>query len=127
MKNTLVMLAHGSTDPAWQAPFQTLETQLQERLGDHVRLAYMELCSPLLEEVVEDVAHQAGNTPHRVDVLPLFFAAGRHLRQDVPAQLEALNAQFPHVAIELLPPVGQHPAFVNVVTDIVAERDDMSA
>ncbi|WP_025733416.1 sirohydrochlorin chelatase [Carnimonas nigrificans] len=122
MQQYLIILAHGSTDPKWQAPFAAMETRLRERLGDHVRLAYMELCSPLLEEVVEEIAHTASGQ-QRVDILPLFFAAGRHLRHDVPAQINALTAKFPQLSLELLPPVGQHPAFIDVVAEIVAERD----
>ncbi|WP_027349332.1 CbiX/SirB N-terminal domain-containing protein [Halotalea alkalilenta] len=121
MQSTLIILAHGSTDPAWQAPFATLEARLRERLGPQLRLAYMELCSPLLEEVVQELAeaHPEGT---RIDVLPLFFAAGRHLRKDVPAQLEALAQEHPRLELALLPPVGQHPAFIDVVAEIVAER-----
>lgn len=126
MQNYLIMLAHGSTDPAWQAPFMEMEIRLRERLGPHVRLAYMELCSPLIEEVVKEIAEEIATTEssaHRVDILPLFFAAGRHLRQDVPEQLKALKTEFPELELELLPPVGQHPAFTDVVAEIVTERD----
>ncbi|MFC0268974.1 sirohydrochlorin chelatase [Kushneria aurantia] len=119
MANALIVLAHGSTDPRWQAPFEVLEQRLQARLTTPVRLAYMELCEPLVESVVGEL-HAGGHTS--IDILPLFFAAGRHLREDVPGQLEALRGEHRGLELTLLDPVGQHPAFADVVVSIVEEN-----
>lgn len=119
MANALIVLAHGSTDPRWQAPFETLEQRLQGRMSTPVRLAYMELCDPLIETVVAEL-HAEGHDS--IDILPLFFAAGRHLREDVPAQLDALRDTHKGLSLSLLDPVGQHPAFADTVVSIVEEN-----
>lgn len=119
MTNALIVLAHGSTDPRWQAPFETLEQRLKERLQSPVRLAYMELCEPSIENVVAELSAEGFDT---IDILPLFFAAGRHLREDVPAQLEAMHRDHPQLSLTLLDPVGQHPAFADVVVSIVSQN-----
>nr|WP_106475569.1 CbiX/SirB N-terminal domain-containing protein [Phytohalomonas tamaricis] len=118
MNKALILLAHGSPDSRWQAPFEALESQLKPRVSTRLRLAYMELCEPSLETVVEELSKEGFDT---LDILPLFFAAGRHLREDVPAQLEALNQHYPKVSLSLLEPVGQHQAFTNAIVNIVEE------
>ncbi|ART63637.1 sirohydrochlorin chelatase [Kushneria marisflavi] len=119
MTTALIVLAHGSTDSRWQAPFETLEQRLKARMTTPVRLAYMELCDPLLENVVAELHADGFND---IDILPLFFAAGRHLREDVPGQLDALRQTHPELSLTLLDPVGQHPSFADVVVSIVAEN-----
>lgn len=79
----------------------------------------MELSEPSLESSVAELAQQGAT---RAEVLPLFFAAGRHLRKDVPAQIEALRAAHPGLELTLLPPVGEHPAFVEALAAVIAER-----
>ncbi|WP_192035954.1 CbiX/SirB N-terminal domain-containing protein [Halomonas sp. YLGW01] len=119
MSHALILLAHGSRDPRWKAPFESLAETLAGRQSTPLRMAYMELCEPSLEATVADLA-QDGIT--RADILPLFFAAGRHLREDVPGQITALGEAHPGIALTLLPPVGEHPAFVDALAGIIDER-----
>lgn len=115
----LILLAHGSSDPKWRKPFETFHQTLRQRLETPVHLAYMELSEPSLETIVDELAQ---DETAKLDVLPLFFAAGRHLRKDVPAQIDALQHKHRHVALTLLPPVGEHPAFVDALASVIAEQ-----
>ncbi|MFG6178567.1 sirohydrochlorin chelatase [Halomonas sp. THAF12] len=119
MTDALILMAHGSSDPNWRAPFERLAEQLSARLSTPLRLAYMEICAPSLEDTVAELAAE-GTT--RAEILPLFFAAGRHLRRDVPAQVAALGEAHPELSLTLLPPVGEHPAFVEALAAVIAER-----
>lgn len=119
MRDALILLAHGSSDPNWRAPFEHFANALAGRLTTPLRLAYMELCEPSLEATVAELA-EAG--VRRAEILPLFFAAGRHLRKDVPAQVDALAAAHRDITLTLLPPVGEHPAFVEALAAVVAEQ-----
>ncbi|MGC3874176.1 sirohydrochlorin chelatase [Halomonas sp. GXIMD04776] len=123
MNDPLILLAHGSRDPRWRAPFDALADSLSGRLETPLRLAYMELCDPSLESVVAELV-TAGY--RHADVLPLFFAAGRHLREDVPRQIEALHARHETLTIELLAPVGEHPAFIDALASIIEGRAEPS-
>jgi len=89
MSHALILLAHGSRDPRWKAPFESLAETLAGRLSTPLRMAYMELCEPSLEATVAELRDSG---IERADILPLFFAAGRHLREDVPGQITALGA-----------------------------------
>lgn len=119
MTYSLILLAHGSSDPAWRAPFESFHEALAARMQANLKLAYMELSEPSLESSVAELA--ASGVP-RADILPLFFAAGRHLRKDVPAQVEALKAAHPGIELTLLPPVGEHPAFIDALAAVIAEQ-----
>lgn len=119
MSYSLILLAHGSSDAKWRAPFEHLHEALAARMAADLKLAYMELSEPSLESTVAELA--ASGT-RRAEILPLFFAAGRHLRKDVPAQVEALRAAHPGVDLQLLPPVGEHPAFVEALAAVIAEQ-----
>lgn len=119
MSHALILLAHGSRDPRWRAPFDDMARTLASRHTTPVHLAYMELCEPSLETRVAEL-HAAGID--RADILPLFFAAGRHLREDVPAQIAALHQAHPGIRLTLLAPVGEHPAFVDALVGIIDER-----
>lgn len=123
MTRALILLAHGSSDANWRAPFEALETALKKRLGTPLALAYMEISEPSLETTAAVLAEQG---IRHADILPLFFAAGRHLRKDVPAQVAALNAALSTsgtgLELTLLPPVGQHPAFVEALAAVITEQ-----
>ena len=115
----VVLLAHGSPDPAWQRPFLALGESLQADFGEaRIRLAYMEFIGPTLDEAVKKAIDEG----HRhVRVRPLFMAAGGHFRNDIVPMVRELGERYPEVAIELLDPVGEHPRLVDALRDIVGE------
>ena len=117
-KKFLILLAHGSRDPHWQAPFHQLTEQIADNQTNPVQLAFMELCSPSLEEVVAQIDSQ--QYP-QVEIVPLFFAAGRHLRHDVPKQIEELTQQYPQLSIHLQGPIGLHPKMTQALTELIQE------
>lgn len=119
MSYALILLAHGSSDSRWRAPFEQFRDALVPRLDTPIRLAYMELCDPSLEDSVAQLA-SAGIT--QIEVLPLFFAAGRHLRNDVPAQIEQIAHGHEGLDITLLAPVGEHPDFIAALATAVADQ-----
>jgi sirohydrochlorin cobaltochelatase len=123
MTRALILLAHGSSDANWRAPFESLAAALEQRLSTPPLLAYMEISEPSLETTAAALAAQGIK---RADILPLFFAAGRHLRKDVPAQVDALMAKHTGLELTLLPPVGQHPAFVEALAAVIAEQAEQT-
>ena len=120
-----ILLAHGSSDPNWLAPFEQLLTQIQSDLEDErVELAYMELAEPSLENQVKRLVKEGHQN---IDILPLFFAAGRHLRKDVPRMLDELTDQLnqsqqKEVSITLRPPVGLSSEVAEAISKIVIRQ-----
>ncbi|MAD47070.1 MAG: cobalamin biosynthesis protein CbiX [Oceanospirillaceae bacterium] len=121
-----VLLAHGSSDPHWLAPFEHLLQQIHDTLGSHgtrVELAYMELAEPSLASQIRALVSDG---VRHIDVLPLFFAAGRHLRRDVPAKIDELQTEFKNqdlsVVIHLHSPVGLEPEVAGAISQVVQRR-----
>ena len=113
----VILLAHGSRDSHWTDTFDSLYERLKNDV-DHrrVKLAFMELAEPSLETALNS-ARESG--AERIEILPLFFAAGKHLREDVPNMLEAYRRVHPSVQVELLNPVGKQEAFTHAMIQII--------
>lgn len=116
MKTKLVLLAHGSSSPEWSDAFVTMTQRVREQFKD-AELAFMELSTPSLEDAC--VAAKRAGYEH-VRVLPLFLAIGRHLKKDVPLMIENYEKSY-GISIELLPPVGQHPAIENAMFEAACD------
>lgn len=121
-KRLLVLVAHGSRDPRWRAPFESLVQAMQDELGagKPVKLAYMEMAEPDLKTVVKQ-ALQAQTSLETVVVWPMLMAAGAHFSTDIQEQTAALRAEFPAIKVELLPPVGEHPALRKLLVYLAEE------
>ncbi|MGO1503206.1 MAG: sirohydrochlorin chelatase [Marinobacter sp.] len=112
---SIILLAHGSRDQRWCDTFEALAAPTLKAVSNS-RVAYMELAQPSLDKVVhEGVA--AGTRDFTI--VPLFLAAGRHLRKDVPAMIEALEKST-GASIKLSPPIGENPLLGNAIKDVVA-------
>ncbi|MBR7888441.1 CbiX/SirB N-terminal domain-containing protein [Marinomonas sp. A79] len=113
----VILLAHGSPDPLWKKPFEALYNNVVQTYGEgNVSLAYMELTTPSLEDSVAALSADV----HQLAVLPLFLAVGRHLRQDVPSQITALQRDDLHIT--LLPPIGDDVIVKEAMQTVVANH-----
>ncbi|MFP4623990.1 MAG: NAD(P)-dependent oxidoreductase [Gemmatimonadota bacterium] len=115
----LVLVAHGSRDPAWAGPLEELTRQVGERTGrGSVRLAFSQFESPTLEDVVADAA---GSGIRTIRVLPLFMTAGGHVERDIRPVVDELRRDYEPIEIELLPPVGELPSFRILLVELARE------
>jgi len=125
-KTANILLAHGSRDPKWKIPFQDMTQAIKQHEMSSldpsqemiVELAYMELCEPSLESMCEKLFKQGIEL---INIYPVFFAAGIHLRVDVPKQLKAIEAEL-GVRTKLHPPVGQEKAVQDAITQVILDR-----
>ncbi len=119
MASHLILLAHGSKDSNWCQTFELGLKTINKRLEKNASLAYMEMASPSLEHVISKNYLQGERS---FEVLPLFFAAGRHLLHDVPKKITRLNQQFKGVDITLLNEVGSYDAFWIGLGELIANH-----
>lgn len=113
----IILLAHGSSDKRWCETFERLAEPTLRSVDDSA-IAYMELAEPSLETIV---ARGKQDGASMFTVVPLFLAAGRHLRKDVPAMIDALEKEH-QVAIHLADPIGQNPQLGEAIRDVVQEE-----
>lgn len=81
---SLLLIGHGSPDPAGNAEFQQFADALATHLGVAVQTCFLELAAPAIGAGF-DRCVQAG--ARQIAALPLFLSPGRHQKRDVPALL----------------------------------------
>ena len=118
----LVLIAHGSRDPRWRKPFESLISELKTR-GDNqqpITLCYMEMAEPGLLKAVKNALHETP-TLTTVKILPLFMAAGAHFAKDIKALTEQLREAHPHLTVITHPPIGEDDA-MRALIKLLAEE-----
>lgn len=103
---TLVTVAHGTRTPAGNRVALELTEAAGRRLGVHAVASYVELCAPLLTEVM---AALRGPTV----VVPLLLSTGYHVRHDLPAAISGDAA--------LAGPLGPDPLLAAAQVDRLLE------
>ncbi|MBS0392083.1 MAG: CbiX/SirB N-terminal domain-containing protein [Comamonadaceae bacterium] len=112
----IILLAHGSRDPLWRQPIEAVAARIRASQPNlAVRCAYLELCEPALSAALRELAAQG---VRRISIVPLFLGAGRHVRDDLPRQVQALALAHPHVALCLQPPIGEDDRLTALMADI---------
>ncbi|MEY4732987.1 MAG: Sirohydrochlorin ferrochelatase [Pseudomonadota bacterium] len=114
----VILFAHGSRDPLWRLPIDAVAQRMQAQWPDlPVACAFLELTTPALPEVVDDMM-KLGLTHLRV--VPMFLGVGRHAREDLPQLLNDLREAYPQVHFELTASVGEHPAMTALLANMAA-------
>ncbi len=113
---SLILVAHGSKDPKWCKPFETLVVGSYH--GTTLHLAYMDINEPSLFSVTEQLAK---NGTKNIKILPLFMSGGGHVDKDIPKQVKELKVKFPDINFEVLPPIGEHPKIVSSINEIIKD------
>lgn len=114
---TLVLAAHGSKDPRSAANARAVGAELARmRPGLDVRLAFRELNTPSLADVL-------GDLPGDAVVTPLLLANAYHARIDIPAQIARSGVDVARAHV-----LGEDPRLISVlrqrVTDLGVSRHD---
>ncbi|NOV25170.1 cobalamin biosynthesis protein CbiX [Cupriavidus necator] len=109
----LVLFAHGARDARWREPFERLQQKLAAALpGCDVRLAFLELMSPLLPDALAELAARG---VAEVTVVPVFFGQGGHIRRDLPALIDQCRQAHPGLRIDCAAAVGESDAVLEAI------------
>ena len=101
----ILLFGHGARNPEWAQPFQRIRDAILAREpGALVEPGFLELMRPSFDEGVECLVRQGAT---EIVVVPIFMAAGSHVKKDLPQM--AADAMNRHVGlvIELAAPVGE--------------------
>jgi sirohydrochlorin cobaltochelatase len=115
----IILFGHGSRDPLWRQPMDAVAAALA-RLDPSVpvRCAFLELQQPDLATAAAELI-QLGAT--RIQLLPMFLGAGRHVREDLPALVQGFRNTCPGVEFALKAPVGEDDRVVQLLAKIAME------
>ena len=119
MQRGVLLFAHGARDPRWAEPFEAVAARVRSADASlQVRLAFLELMTPTLQEAGRDLALAGCD---RVEIVPLFLGAGGHVRNDLPALQRELEAAFPLVQWRLRPAIGETEGVIAAMAEAAAK------
>lgn len=119
MRRAIVLFGHGSRDPLWRLPMETVAARLRTLRPDTpVRCAYLELDAPSLPAAADELVKAGAG---HVTVVPMFLGTGRHAREDLPVLVEQLRSAHPAVTFVLQKPVGEDGRVLDLLAQIALE------
>jgi len=119
--NALLIVAHGSRREASNEEIRALALQVADQAGNgyaRVSAAFLELAEPSIPDGLQQLI-DAGAT--HITVVPYFLSAGRHVSEDIPAEIEKVTQKNPDVSIRLAPYVGLCSAMPGLLLQQAAE------
>lgn len=122
-RTAIVLLGHGSREPASNLEFEALVARVQaHHLEFDVRHAYVELATPALPDALTALAADHD----RVVVVPCFLFAAGHAKNDIPLALATARPKFPQVSFEAARVLGVHPALAELAFERARAACDLS-
>jgi sirohydrochlorin cobaltochelatase len=117
----VLLIGHGTRLAAGVAEFRNLAEQLQQALPDRVCLAgFLELVEPGLPEALEQLRQRGFR---RVTALPALLMAAGHVKNDIPAILNAFQAEHPEMAITFGADLGIHPNLLQIARERIENAE----
>ena len=120
--HAILLIAHGSRREASNTEVRELAARLEQVAGnsfDCVIPAFLELAEPDIPTGV-GLCAQAGATT--VTAVPYFLSAGRHVANDIPAELEKAAHQHPAVTIHLSDYLGKHESITELLLALAMDK-----
>jgi len=111
----ILLFGHGARNPEWAQPFHRIRDAILAREpAALVEPGFLELMRPGFDEAVDCLVRQGAT---EITVVPIFMAAGSHIRKDLPRM--AANAMDRHAGllIALAAPVGEAAPVLAAMAD----------
>lgn len=121
MDTAFILFAHGARDSRWSLTLGELEARLARRLPQaRVVQAFLEFQAPDLAMACAQVLAKG---VRKVRIVPVFWAQGGHMANDVPLLLARLRATHPEASFELLPVLSELPGMLDFIAETVAAQE----
>jgi len=118
-KRALLIVAHGSRRVASNDEVRQLAEVISAKAGIRFMLvepAFLELAIPSIPDGIENCIQAGAN---EVVVLPYFLSAGRHVAQDIPAEVDIKRKQYPQIPISIAAYLGSDEGVVDLMLGLV--------
>lgn len=117
----ILLFGHGARNPEWAQPFHRIRDAILARDPQAlVEPGFLELMRPTFDEGVDCLVRQGAT---EIVVVPIFMAAGSHVKKDLPQM--AANAMDRHagLVIELAAPVGEAAPVLAAMADYALQAE----
>lgn len=120
---TLLLVAHGSRRQESNDEVRRIASELGRLAGDEydfVGSAFLELAEPSIPDGIQQCIDMGAGS---VEVLPYFLSAGRHVRQDIPAEVAIKQQQYPDLSIIIHSYLGEAAAIPALLLQLAKTPD----
>ena len=125
--HALLLIAHGSRREASNVEVRELAARLEQTAGKQfgcVIPAFLELAEPDIPTGI-GLCAKAGATT--VTAVPYFLSAGRHVANDIPAELKKATGKHQAVTIHLCDYLGKHESITELLLALAMDKYDPGA
>ena len=116
MKDGIILFAHGSREPEWAQPLESIARQLSGQFI--VELAYLERMPPTLDEAVNSAVAKGAR---RVRIVPVFLGVGGHIKEDLPRLVAAARARHAGLEIVLEQTIGERKEITDAIAAVISK------
>jgi len=111
----ILLYGHGARNPEWARPFHQIRDAIKARDPRAlVEPGFLELMQPSFEEGVACLVAQGAT---RIVVVPIFMAAGSHVKKDLPQLAASAMDRHEGLRITLADPVGEVASVLAAMAD----------
>jgi sirohydrochlorin cobaltochelatase len=111
----ILLFGHGARNPEWAAPFHRIREAIKARQPEcPVEPGFLELMRPTFDEGVDELVRQGSM---EIAIVPIFMAAGSHVRKDLPLMAANAMDRHPGLRIGIAPPVGEAEPVLAAMAD----------
>ena len=101
----ILLFGHGARNPDWAQPFHRIRDAILARQPEAlVEPGFLELMRPTFDEGVDCLVRQGAA---QIVVVPIFMAAGSHIKKDLPQMAADAMGRHAGLVITLAAPVGE--------------------
>ncbi len=122
--HALLLIAHGSRREASNREVRELAARLEQTARDRfdcVIPAFLELAEPDIPAGVDLCVERGATT---VTAVPYFLSAGRHVAQDIPAELERARHRHLTVRVRQSDYLGKHASVPDLLLALALENSE---
>ncbi len=111
----ILLFGHGARNPEWAQPFHLIRDAILARDPQAlVEPGFLELLRPGFDEAVDCLTRQGAT---EIVVVPIFMAAGSHVKKDLPRMAADAMDRHAGLQISLAAPVGEAPPVLAAMAD----------
>ncbi|MEL4106893.1 CbiX/SirB N-terminal domain-containing protein [Oscillospiraceae bacterium WX1] len=115
----ILLLAHGSREGDTEKTMAQITSFVKEILvSDMIEEAYLQFRDKNLEAGIKNLIDKGADN---IVVIPYFLFAGIHIKEDIPAEIAALNEKYPHVKMTMGSTLGTDRRLAEIVSDRVRQ------
>jgi sirohydrochlorin ferrochelatase len=119
----LVLAAHGSRREASNEEVIMLSRTIEQDMSNEyavVRAGFLEQAKPSISDAIENCVKLGAI---EVVVVPYFLSAGRHVVEDVPAELDKARSNHKNISITITPHIGSSPKMQDVIREAAMNNE----